>query len=113
MEITTALAAVRDADVALVTTTEGRTAAEASYRARVDLYQAGRATLVELADAETEFGRSAPEFINTFKSLAGRQGFELLRARVEAVNAHVDARLAVVRLARATGRDVAAVSTTP
>jgi hypothetical protein len=37
----------------------------------------------------------------------------LLRARVEAVNAHVDARLAVVRLARATGRDVAAVSTTP
>ncbi len=91
MEIATALAAVRDANVALVTTTEGRTAAEASYRARADLYQAGRATLVELADAETE----------------------LLRARVEAVNAHVDARLAVVRLARATGRDVAAVATTP
>lgn len=88
VEIATALAAARDANVALTTTTEGRAAAEASYRARADLYQAGRATLVELADAETE----------------------LLRARVEAVNAHVDARIAVVRLARATGRDVAALA---
>ena len=57
-------------------------AAEESYRVRRLLFQTGKATSVELMDAEVE----------------------LTRARLEALNARVDARVAQVRLNYALGR---------
>jgi outer membrane protein TolC len=79
------LAADQDAREALVardTSARGLTAAEESYRARRLLYQNGRATTVELLDAETD----------------------LTRARLDALGALIDARVAEVRLAYAVGR---------
>lgn len=58
------------------------TAAEESYRVRRLLFQTGKATSVELLDAEVE----------------------LTRARLEAIYARVDARVALVRLHYALGR---------
>jgi outer membrane protein TolC len=59
----------------------GLAAAEESYRVRQALFAEGRATSVELTDAETD----------------------LVRARLAAVDARIDAGLARVRLQRATG----------
>jgi outer membrane protein TolC len=50
---------------------------------RRDLFRNGKATLVEVNDAEGE----------------------LTRSRLEVVNAHIDARIARVRLDHAVGRD--------
>jgi outer membrane protein TolC len=50
---------------------------------RRELYKIGRATLVEVMDAETE----------------------LTRARLEAVNAHIDYRIARTELNHALGRN--------
>ena len=58
-------------------------AAEESYRVRRLLFQAGKATSVELMDAEVE----------------------LTRARLEALNGRVDCRVAAVRLDYALGRN--------
>jgi len=81
-EVTRALADAREADVALRTTDRGLTSARESYRVRRVLFQNGKATSVELIDAETD----------------------LTRARLDALNASVSARVARVRLAHALGR---------
>lgn len=70
------------ARIAEGTTIRRLAAAEESYRTRRLLFQNGRATTVELLDAETE----------------------LTRARLEAVDARIDGRVAEVRLAYAVGR---------
>ncbi|HEX6766222.1 MAG TPA: TolC family protein, partial [Polyangiaceae bacterium] len=71
-----------EAQVAQGTTVRRLTAAEESYRTRRLLFQNGRATTVELIDAETD----------------------LTRARLDAVSARIDGRVAEVRLAYAIGR---------
>jgi outer membrane protein TolC len=71
-----------EARVAEGTTARRLLAAEESYRTRRLLFQNGRATTVELLDAETD----------------------LTRARLEAVSASIDGRVAEVRLAHAIGR---------
>jgi outer membrane protein TolC len=83
IEITQAAQALDEATVAQRTTTRGLAAAEESYRVRRLLFQNGRATSVEQTDAE----------------------LELTRARLDALNARVDQRIAQVRLDHALGRD--------
>ena len=82
VEVRSAAQAVDDSRIALETTQRSLDAAEESYRVRRLLYQNGRATNVELLDAETD----------------------LTRARLERLNAEVDARVAQVRLDYAAGR---------
>jgi outer membrane protein TolC len=84
VEVTQAWQSLREAELALDTTAQGLRAAEEGYRVRNDLFRNGKATLVELNDAQTD----------------------LVRARLEIVNAHIDARIARVRLTHAVGRDV-------
>lgn len=84
MEVLQAAQAVREAEVAIDTTARGLSAAEESYRVRRELFRNGRATSVELTDAETE----------------------LFRARLAALHARVDLRTAKARLEHAVGRDV-------
>jgi outer membrane protein len=84
VEVLQAMQALRDADAALRTSQAGLAASEESYRVRLQLFRNGRATSVELTDAETE----------------------LTRARLEAVGARVDLRIARARLAHAAGEDV-------
>jgi outer membrane protein TolC len=83
-EVMQAFLAVREAEAAIRTSDSGLAAAEESYRVRRVLFRNGRATSVELTDAETD----------------------LTRARLDAFNARVDLRIARVRLNHATGRDV-------
>jgi outer membrane protein TolC len=83
-EVAQTQAALREALVAIGTTQRGLAAAEESYRVRRVLFQNGRATSVELTDAETD----------------------LTRARFDAINARLDVRVARVRLEHALGRDV-------
>ena len=83
IEVRQAQLAVEESAVALESTVKGLSSAEEAYRVRQELYRAGRAILVELLDSETE----------------------LTRARLEALNARIDARIAHVRLEHATGRD--------
>jgi outer membrane protein TolC len=85
-EVIQSLESMREALTSIQTTARGLAAAEESYRARRLLFQNGRATTVEVTDAETE----------------------LTRARLEAVNARVDLRVARARLLHAIGRDVVA-----
>jgi outer membrane protein len=82
LEVLDAEQAVQEAEVAKQTSARGLAAAEESYRARRLLFQNGRATTVELLDAETD----------------------LTRARLEALGAFIDSRVAAVRLAYAVGR---------
>jgi len=82
-EIRAAVVATREAAVAAETANRGLTAAEESYRVRRELFELGRATDVELIDAETD----------------------VLRARLEMIQARVDARVARVQLDHAVGRD--------
>jgi outer membrane protein TolC len=86
-EVTATYTAVREADVAVGTTSRGLQAAEESYRIRNELFKVGRATSVELTDAEAD----------------------LTRARIEAVGARIDQRIARARLEHALGRDVGKV----
>jgi outer membrane protein len=60
---------------------QGEKAAEESYRVRRDLFAAARASVVEMVDAETE----------------------LSRARIAALDARIDLRIALARLRYATG----------
>ncbi|HMJ50802.1 MAG TPA: TolC family protein [Polyangiaceae bacterium] len=85
VEVTQTRNALREALAAVESTTQGLVAAEESYRVRRSLFRNGRATGVELTDAETE----------------------LTRSRLESINARVDVRVAQVRLEHALGRDVA------
>jgi len=84
LEVTQAAEALSEARVAIESTRRGVGSAEESYRVRRVLFQNGRATSVELTDAETE----------------------LTRARLDLANAQIDLRLANVRLVHALGRDV-------
>ena len=83
IEIAGARAALAEAQLADGTTARGLTAAEESYRVRRELFRNGRATSVELSDAEAD----------------------LTRARLAALGAKIDQRIARVKLAHATGRD--------
>jgi outer membrane protein TolC len=75
--------AVLLAQRSLATSAKGLAAAEESYRVRQELLRAQRGTGVELVDAETE----------------------LTRARITALNARVDLRVAMAQLAHALGND--------
>nr|MBA2538536.1 TolC family protein [Deltaproteobacteria bacterium] len=75
--------AVTLAQRSLATSQKGLIAAEESYRVRQALLAAQRATAVELVDSETE----------------------LTRARITALNARVDLRVAMTQLAHAVGND--------
>jgi outer membrane protein TolC len=70
-----------EADAAVGPAEERVVAAEEAYRVRHELFKNGRATSVELTDAETE----------------------LLQARTDALNTYVNQRVARVRLAYAVG----------
>lgn len=83
LEVSQALSAERDERFAVQVSEQALAAADEGYRVRRELFRSGRATLVEVTDAETE----------------------LTRARLELVNAHVDLRIAQVELAHALGRD--------
>jgi outer membrane protein TolC len=82
MQVMSAFQDRAEARIAQETTARRLVAAEESYRTRRLLFQNGRATTVELLDAETD----------------------LTRARLEAVGARIDGRVAAVRLAYAIGR---------
>jgi outer membrane protein TolC len=82
-DIRAAIVATKEAVVAAETAQRGLAAAEESYRVRRELFELGRATDVELIDAETD----------------------VLRARLEMIQARVDARVARVQLDHAVGRD--------
>jgi outer membrane protein TolC len=83
IEVVSAEQSLEEAQLAIGTTSRGLRAAEESYRVRRLLFQNGRATSVELLDAETE----------------------LTRARLDSLNAHIDARVARARLDYALGKD--------
>ncbi|MBV8763110.1 MAG: TolC family protein [Deltaproteobacteria bacterium] len=85
IEILAAGQAVQIALHSLQTTQKGLTAAEEGYRVRRELLNAERATAVELVDAQTD----------------------LTRARIAALNARVDLRVALTQLAHALGDDTA------
>jgi outer membrane protein TolC len=80
-EVLAAARAQQESASAVATTARGLTAAEESYRVRRALFTEGRATSVELTDAETD----------------------LVRARLAAIDARIDAGLARVRLQKASG----------
>jgi outer membrane protein len=82
-EIAGAVSSWREAHSAAETADRGLTAAEEGYRVRQELFELGRGTSAELIDAESD----------------------VLRARLEMIQARVDARVAKVRLEHAVGRD--------
>ena len=81
LEVVTAYRMVELAIRALATSNTGVVAAEEGYRVRKDLFGAGRASVVEMVDAETE----------------------LSRARIAALDARIDLQIAQARLTFATG----------
>ena len=83
-EVVTAIEALRAADVAVESSARGLISAEESYRQRSELYRNGRATSVELTDAETA----------------------LTQARLDAIDALIDRRVARARLLQAAGEPV-------
>ena len=87
-EVMQAHQATLEARVNIETATRGLEAAEEGYRVRQKLFRYGRATSVEVTDAETD----------------------LLRARLALVNAEVDVHTARVRLEHAVGRDAASLT---
>jgi outer membrane protein len=84
LEVNQAMNALTEATVSLSSAREGLVAAEENYRVRRELYRAGKATVVDVTDAETD----------------------LTRSRLEVVNSHVDERIARVALTHALGRDI-------
>ncbi|HEU0029533.1 MAG TPA: TolC family protein [Kofleriaceae bacterium] len=84
IQVLAAQQAVELAQKSFATSAKGLAAAEESYRVRQALLEAQRATAVELVDAETE----------------------LTRARIAALNARIDLRVAMAQLAHALGNDV-------
>jgi outer membrane protein len=85
IEVLAAGQAVQVALHSLQSTGKGLLAAEEGYRVRKELLNAERATAVELVDAETD----------------------LTRARIVALNARVDLRVALAQLTHALGDDIA------
>jgi outer membrane protein len=84
LEVNQAMTTLAEAEFGLEVSREGLTAAEENYRVRRELYRAGKATIVEVTDSETD----------------------LTRARLDVVNSHVDVRIGRVALTHALGRDV-------
>ncbi len=84
LEVNQAMNALAEANFGLEASREGLAAAEENYRVRRELYRAGKATIVDVTDAETD----------------------LTRSRLEVVNSHVDVRISRVALSHALGRDV-------
>jgi outer membrane protein TolC len=85
LEVSNALSSQETAAFALGASQEQLLASEEGFRARGDLFRAGRSTSVEVTDAETD----------------------LTRARLEVVNAYVDLHIAAVQLEHVLGRDQA------
>lgn len=83
LEVTQAYQAIREADASFEATKRELAAAQEAYRVARELFNNGRGTSTVVTDAETE----------------------LTRARLDALNAAVDARIARVRLEHALGRD--------
>lgn len=83
LELRQSTSAIREADSAITVSKQALGAAEEGYRVRRELFRAGKATVVEVIDAEAE----------------------LTRARLEVINALVEARIARVRFEHAVGRD--------
>lgn len=83
IEVVQAMTSLDTASSALETSAQGLAAAEESYRVRKELLAFERATAVEVVDAESE----------------------VTRARIAALSARVDIRIALVQLARALGED--------
>jgi outer membrane protein len=83
LDVVQAATSLDTARSALETTAQGLIAAEESYRVRKELLALERATAVEVVDAESE----------------------VTRARIAALSARVDLRVALVQLARAIGAD--------
>lgn len=83
MEILQARQAMSEAHVAAATSRRALVAVEEAYRVRRQQYEFGRATSLELSDAEVE----------------------LLRARMALIDAHIGLRVARVQLDHAVGRD--------
>jgi outer membrane protein TolC len=81
LEVLGALQAVKLARRAIKTSQQGVNAAEEGYRVRKDLFGAGRASVVEMVDVEAE----------------------LSRARIAALDARIDLRIALAKLAFAVG----------
>lgn len=73
----------KEAELAIATSAQELKSAEEAYRVETELYAFGRATSVEVTDAETE----------------------LLRARLAVIDARVELRAARARLEHAVGRD--------
>lgn len=84
VEVKQAVLALKETEVALESTRKAQASAEEGYRVRQELFANGRSTAVEVIDAETE----------------------LTRARLEALNAQIDARIARVRFDHAVGDDL-------
>jgi outer membrane protein TolC len=91
LEVIQAYNAIREAEVAMQTTRRGLASAEEGYRVRRELFQSGRATSVELTDAE----------------------LELFRASLDAINARANLRSARASLLHAVGRDIPTVMAKP
>ncbi|MGD0836756.1 MAG: TolC family protein [Polyangia bacterium] len=85
LEVTQAVLAMRTADSSIESTDAQLRSAEEAYRSRRELFLFSKGTSVELADAEAN----------------------LFRARLAAISARIDQRVAQVRIEHATGRDVA------
>ncbi len=91
LEVTQAYQATLEADQAIASTKRELAAATEAYRVSRELFNAGRATSLVVTDAESG----------------------LTRARLDELNAKVDARLSRVRLDHALGRDTAGAIATP
>lgn len=85
-ELMQAYTALHDTEVAVSSSQRSLAAAEESYRVRRSLFRAAQATSTELGDAENA----------------------LTRARFDTVNAHLDLRIAHVRMTHALGDDAVA-----
>lgn len=85
VEIEQALRSAETARYSIAVATTALTSAEESQRVRTELFRAGRGTLVELTDAETA----------------------LTNARANLADAYIQARIALVQLNHALGRDAA------
>ena len=83
VEVTQMLQAVREADFSIESSTRELASAEEAYRVQRELFNNGRGTSTTLADAESD----------------------LTRARLDLLNAKVNARTARIRLEHALGRD--------
>ena len=86
VEVAQAISGLSEAVQAQRSASEGLAAAQESYRVRKLLEETGKATTVEVVDAETD----------------------LLRARLDLIASRLDARAAAARLEHALGRDVVA-----